>query len=137
MVTRLSHVSIYVLDQEEAVRFYTEKLGFRVAQDQTMPNGYRWVTLNPPEQPELEVILMEPTSDSSLSPEQIDHFRELITVGAIGAGVLETKDCRKTYEEYKSRGVEFVTEPTEQFYGIEAILKDNSGNWFSMTERKS
>jgi predicted enzyme related to lactoylglutathione lyase len=136
MVTQLSHVSIYVLDKEEALRFYSEKLGFKICQDETLPNGYRWVTLNPPEQPDLEIILMSPEDDAGLSPEQVEKFRELIKAGAMGAGVLATKDCRKTYDEYKSRGVEFVSEPKEQFYGIEAILKDNSGNWFSMTERK-
>lgn len=136
MISRLSHMSIYVLDQEEAVRFYTEKLGFRITQDQRLPEGQRWITLRPPEQTELEIILMEPQAMPGMSEEQVEQMRELIAAGAFGGGVFQTADCRRSYSEFKARGVEFLSEPTEQFYGIEALLKDNSGNWFSLTQPK-
>jgi catechol 2,3-dioxygenase-like lactoylglutathione lyase family enzyme len=136
MIDKMSHVSVYVLNQEEAIKFYTEKLGFKISMDQTMPNGYRWVTLNPPEQNDLEIILMEPSTDQGLTQEQVKNLRTLIAEGALGAGVFHTSDCRKTYQEYKSRGVEFIKEPTEEFYAVEALFKDNSGNWYSLTQEK-
>jgi predicted enzyme related to lactoylglutathione lyase len=137
MITKLSHASIYVLDKDEAARFYTEKLGCTISQDMTMPNGYRWITLRAPEQEDLEIVLMEPEGDESLSEEQARQLRELIKAGAFGFGVFKTNDCRKTYDTYRDAGVQFVSEPKERFYGIEAIFKDNSGNWFSLTQEKA
>lgn len=137
MVTKLSHASIYVLDKDEAARFYTEKLGCTISQDTAMPNGYRWITLRAPEHQELEIVLMQPDGDESLSKEQVQQMRELIKAGAFGFGVFKTNDCRKTFETYRAAGVEFVSEPKEQFYGTEAIFKNNSGNWFSLTQEKS
>ncbi len=136
MITKMTHVSIYVLDKDEAIRFYTETLGFSVSQDMEMPNGYRWVTLRPPEQDNLDIILMDTADDENLSEEQLEQLKGLIKAGALGASVFVTQDCRKTYDEYKSRGVTFITEPKEQFYGVEALMPDNSGNWFSMTGPK-
>ena len=71
-----------------------------------------------------------------MDKETSDALRALIRKGKLGAGVFETADCKKTYEELKAKGVEFTQPPTERFYGIEALLKDDSGNWFSMTQRK-
>jgi catechol 2,3-dioxygenase-like lactoylglutathione lyase family enzyme len=132
----MSHVSVYVLNQDSAIKFYTEKLGFRVGSDQTMPNGYRWVTLFPPEQDDMELILMEPSTDQGLTEDQVNSIRRLVSEGALGAGVFHTSDCRKTYEEYKAKGVEFIKAPTEEFYAIEALFKDDSGNWYSLTQEK-
>lgn len=101
-----------------------------------MPNGYRWITLRAPEQQDLEIVVMEPDADESLTKTQTDQLRELIKAGAFGFGVFKTNDCRKAYDTYREAGVEFVSEPKEQFYGIEAIFKDNSGNWFSLTQEK-
>jgi catechol 2,3-dioxygenase-like lactoylglutathione lyase family enzyme len=136
MIARLSHATIYVLDKEKALKFYTEKLGFTVVNDQTLPNGFRWVTIKAPEQEELEIILMEPEAGQGMTEEQAARFRELIAAGAVGGGVFLTNDCRKTYEQYKAQGVEFVSEPQEQFYGVEAVFKDDSGIWYSLTEPK-
>ena len=136
MIQRLSHVSIFVLDQDAAYDFYVDKLGFQVRMDAKMDNGFRWLTLNPPAQPDLQVVLMPTLPGPMMDQATSDALRLLIGKGVLGAGVLQTPDCRKTYEELKAKGVEFAQPPAERFYGIEAILKDNSGNWFSMTQPK-
>ena len=135
MIQRLSHVTIFVLDQDAAKDFYLNKLGFDLNTDATMENGFRWLTVTPKGQPDLEVILMS-ASNPNMDPEASEMLRTLIRKGVLGSGVLETADCQKTYEDLKAKGVEFLSPPTERFYGIEALLKDNSGNWFSMTQRK-
>ena len=135
MITRLSHATIYVLDQNEALAFYRDKLGFEVRMDMTMDNGFRWLTVGPKTQPDLELILMEVGEGFMFDAEKANMLRTLIKSGALGTGVLAVDDCRKTYEELKAKGVEFLSPPEERFYGIEALLKDNSGNWFSMTQR--
>ena len=136
MIQRFSHITLYVLDQDAAYDFYINKLGFEVHTDAKMDNGFRWLTVNPKGQPDLEVALM-PTAPSPMMNEETSRMlRTLIENGAMGSGVLETPDIHKTYEELKARGVEFTSPPTERFYGIEALFKDNSGNWFSLTQRK-
>jgi catechol 2,3-dioxygenase-like lactoylglutathione lyase family enzyme len=136
VITRLSHATIYVLDQEEALKFYRDKLGFEVRTDATMDNGFRWLTVGPKTQPDLELILMAVKESPMFPADQVAALKHLIQSGAMGAGVLHVDDCRKTYQELKSKGVEFLTEPSDNFYGIEALMKDNSGNWFSMTQPK-
>jgi catechol 2,3-dioxygenase-like lactoylglutathione lyase family enzyme len=137
MIQRLSHASLYVLDQDSAKRFYTEKLGFDVKEDQTMDDfgGFRWLTVTPPAQPDLELILMPIEPGPMLNPERAEKLRDLVAAGTFGGGALETDDCHATYEELRAKGVEFMGEPQERPYGIEALLKDDSGNWFSMVER--
>lgn len=134
MISSLSHISIYVLNQDEALDFYTNKLGFEIRTDHTMEGGFRWLTVGPKDQKGLEIVLMPVQPGFHLDEETANTVRDLIKKGVFGAGVFETKDCRKTYEEYKAKGVEFMSPPEERFYGIEAIFKDNSGNWFSMTQ---
>jgi catechol 2,3-dioxygenase-like lactoylglutathione lyase family enzyme len=136
MIARLSHVSIYVLDQEEALEFYRDKLGLEVRTDMKMDNGFRWITVGPKTQPDLEIALLAVKESPMFSPDKVALLRQLIESGALGAGVLEVDDCRKTYEEMKAKGVQFLSPPTERFYGIEALLKDNSGNSFSMCQHK-
>jgi catechol 2,3-dioxygenase-like lactoylglutathione lyase family enzyme len=123
LITGLSHTTIWVLDQDEALAFYTDKLGFEVNTDATM-DDFRWLTVNPPGRPDHELILLVP------GPPMMDE-----EAAAQGAGAFETDDCRATYAELSARGVSFLSEPTERFYGIEATFRDNSGNWFSMTQR--
>ena len=136
MIQRFSHITIYVLDQDAAYDFYINKLGFEVNTDAKMDNGFRWLTVNPKGQPDLEVALM-PTVPSPMMDEETSRaLRTLIQKGALGSGVLQTADCQKTYEELKARGVEFTSPPTERFYGTEALFKDNSGNWFSLSQPK-
>jgi catechol 2,3-dioxygenase-like lactoylglutathione lyase family enzyme len=135
MIQRFSHISIYVLDQDAAYDFYVNKLGFEVHTDATMDGGFRWLTVNPKGQPDLEIALMPTTPGPMMDQETSDMLRTLIGKGVIGHGVLETADIRKTYEDLKAKGVEFSSPPTERFYGIEALFKDNSGNFFSLTQR--
>lgn len=140
MIQRLSHATLYVLDQDAAKDFYVNKLGFELRMDETMgggdksvPGGFRWLTVSPKGQPDLQIILMK-VDGPNMQPEVATAIRELLAKGKLNGGVLQTSDCRQTYEELKAKGVEFPSPPKEQFYGIEAILKDNSGNWFSMTQ---
>ncbi|GAB2970247.1 VOC family protein [Amycolatopsis acidiphila] len=133
MIKRLSHASIYVLDQDSAKEFYTGKLGFEVRNDMRV-GDFRWLTVGPPDQPDFEFILMRPGPPQH-DPETEKVVRELVAKGAVGSGVWATDDCRKTYEELSARGVTFLQEPAERPYGIEAVFRDDSGNWFSLTER--
>ena len=134
MITKLSHYTIYVLDQDEAYDFYINKLGFEVATDAKMDNGFRWLTVRPKDQPDIEIVLMAVSEGSMFDKESTEKLRDLIKKGKLGSGVFETNDCRATYTELKAKGVEFMSEPKEQFYGTEALFKDNSGNWFSLSE---
>jgi catechol 2,3-dioxygenase-like lactoylglutathione lyase family enzyme len=135
MITRLTHATIWVLDQDEAHAFYTGKLGFEVRTDQSM-DTFRWLTVGPPGQPDLEIALLVP-GPPMMPPEAAEQIKDLIGKGAMGAGVFGTDDCKGTYEELKGRGVEFLQEPGERFYGTEALFRDPFGNWFSLTERNS
>lgn len=137
MVTRLSHASFFVTDQDKAYDFYVNKLGFKVNTDATMDNGFRWLTVTPPEQPDMEIVLFPATGNANgLEDDVKAALKLLLDKGVMGAGVLQTNDCRATYEELKAKGVHFKSEPKEQFYGVEAIVTDGCGNWFSMTEPK-
>jgi catechol 2,3-dioxygenase-like lactoylglutathione lyase family enzyme len=133
MINRLSHVTIYVKDQESAKRFYNEKLGFEVRTDQTM-GDFRWLTVGPAAQPDLEFVLLKPSAPMH-DEETTRLIFDLMDRGAMGGGVLETDDCRKTYDEMVARGVEFISPPKERPYGVEATFRDDSGNWFSLTQR--
>ncbi len=135
MIQKLSHTTVYVLDQDAAKDFYANKLGFEVRMDAKMDNGFRWLTVSPKGQPDLQVILMQ-VDGPNMKPEVAATIRGLLEDGKLNGGVMQTGDCRKTYEELKAKGVEFASPPSERFYGVEAILKDNSGNWYSLTEPK-
>jgi catechol 2,3-dioxygenase-like lactoylglutathione lyase family enzyme len=140
----MSHSAIFVLDQDVAKDFYVNKLGFEVSMDESMPNGFRWLTVSPKGQKDLQIILMkvapspfEGSNVQKIQPQDVENIRELMKKGAFGAGVFKTADCRKTYEEMKAKGVEFLSPPKEQFYGTEAVFRDPFGNWFSMTQPKN
>lgn len=136
MIQRLSHVSIYVLDQDAAYDFYINKLGFEVRMDAKMDGGFRWLTVSPKGQPNLQIVLMPTTPSPMMDQETSDALRMLIRKGVVGGGVFQTANCQQTYEELKAKGVEFSQPPADRFYGTEALMKDNSGNWFSMTQPK-
>lgn len=136
MITRLNHVSIFVLDQDSAYDFYVNKLGFKVHTDASMGPGMRWLTVNPPEQPELEIALMAISEGMMFNQESAQQMRELVSKGTFGFGVFECNDLMATYEELKAKGVEFTKAPTKEFYGFEALFKDDSGNWFSLGEKE-
>ncbi len=140
MISHLSHTSVFVLDQDSAKVFYTEKLGFEVRFDITMGEdfegggaGFRWLTVGTNDQPDLELILS--SCDMGRSPEAAAQLRALVASGAMGVGVMATDDCQKTYEALVRKGVTFLAEPAERPYGIEATLRDDSGNLISLTQR--
>ena len=135
MIQRLSHTSIYVLDQDAARDFYVNKLGFDIRMDQSMENGFRWLTVSPKGQPDFQIILLK-ADGPNIKPDVAVVLKGLLEKGGIGGAVLQVDDCRATYEDLKAKGVEFLSPPAERFYGIECTLKDNSGNWFSMTQPK-
>ena len=137
MIQRLSHATIYVLDQESAKQFYVDKLGFDVGTDFTMDGGFRWLTVRAPGQPDIEIILMPAGASPMMDVAVATKLQELVRAGALGTGVFATDDCQKTYEELMARGVEFIQPPTDQMYGIEATFRDDSGNWFSLTQPKA
>jgi catechol 2,3-dioxygenase-like lactoylglutathione lyase family enzyme len=136
MISKMSHVSIYVLNQESAYRFYTDILGFKVVTDAPMGEGMRWLTVSPPEQPDLEITLMAITEGMMFTKETAEQMRNLVKNGTFGFGVFECRDIYATFEELKSKGVDFSKEPTKEFYGIEALFKDDSGNWFSLAQKE-
>jgi catechol 2,3-dioxygenase-like lactoylglutathione lyase family enzyme len=135
MIQSIAHVTVYVLDQEEALEFYRDKLGFEVGMDMTVEGGFRWLTVFAKAQPDLELVLAEPKEGPMFTKDSANKIRTLVAEGAFGVGVFATDNCQETYEELVAKGVEFTLPPTEQFYGIEAMGKDNSGNWFSLTQQ--
>jgi len=134
MITHLSHATIWVTDQDAALDFYVGKLGFEKKSDEKM-GDFRWLTVSPPQQNDLEIVLMKLAPGPMLDQATADKLGELLAAGALGSGVMAVDDCRATYDELRAKGVAFAGEPQERFYGIEAILKDPFGNWFSMTQR--
>ena len=135
MIQTLSHATVYVLDQDAARDFYVNKLGFDLRTDQSMENGFRWLTVSPKAQPDLQIILMQ-VDGPNIKPEVAAALKSLVEKGGLNGGALKTDDCKRDYEELKAKGVEFLSPPAERFYGIECVMKDNSGNWFSMTQPK-
>jgi catechol 2,3-dioxygenase-like lactoylglutathione lyase family enzyme len=133
MFTGISHSSIFVLDQDEALDFYVDILGMAVTGDADL--GFmRWLTIAPPGNTDHHVLLEVP-GPPAMSEEAAAQIRDLVTKGAMGlAFILETDDCHKTYETLKAKGVEFTQEPTEQPYGIDCGLRDPFGNNIRVTE---
>lgn len=132
MITKMTVTNIHVIDQDSAYEFYVNKLGFRVVDDIPMGPGTRWLTVSPPEQPDLQIVLF-PVVVSKMFPQKTaDTLIELIRQGIFGCGVLTCTDIFATYEELKAKGVEFIKAPTKEFYGMEAFFKDDSGNYFSL-----
>lgn len=134
MITGLSHVTIYVLDQEKAKQVYTERLGFELDTDMTMDGGFRWLTVHSKTDTRLNLLLYG-VGSPNLDPAMAAHVRAILEKDQGAAGVLETDDCHRTYEELRGKGIEFNSPPQQQFYGIEATFKDGCGNWFSLTQR--
>jgi catechol 2,3-dioxygenase-like lactoylglutathione lyase family enzyme len=136
MINGIDIVSVWVLDQDSAREFYTEKLGFELTNDIKLDNGMRWMTVRPPGSTGQEFVLMDP-SHSMLDAQTADQVRALVAKGALSPGVMNTNDCRGDYEVLVQRGVEFTQPPADRPYGVEAVLRDDSGNWFSFTQRKA
>jgi catechol 2,3-dioxygenase-like lactoylglutathione lyase family enzyme len=135
MITNISLVTVYCLDQDAARDFYVDVLGFTPRTDITMGEGFRWVTVGHPSQPELEVTLMTP--GPPLDEEAAAFVRRSLEKGSMSSLGLSVDDCRKTFEELQAKGVEFLQEPSERPYGVEAVLRDNSGNWLVLVEPRA
>jgi catechol 2,3-dioxygenase-like lactoylglutathione lyase family enzyme len=134
MITNVSLVTVYCLDQDKAKDFYVNVLGFEAGTDITMGEGFRWVTVRHPSQPELEVTLMTP--GPPLDADAADFVRRQLEKGQMGGIGLRVDDCRKTYDELSGKGVTFLQEPSDRPYGVEAVMRDNSGNWLVLVEEK-
>ena len=134
MIRRMSHATVFVNNQDEALEFYRDKLGLRVHTDAPVGPDFRWLTMCTNDDPDFEIVLLEPKPGMLMDEDTSKQLREIMNKGVLGAGVFNTDDCRGTYEELKAKGVEFKAEPAERPYGIEAVFKDNSGNWFSLTQ---
>jgi catechol 2,3-dioxygenase-like lactoylglutathione lyase family enzyme len=135
MITNVSLITLYCLDQDDARDFYVDVLGFQTRTDVVMGEGFRWVTVGHPSQPELEITLMTP--GPPLDEEAAAFTRRQLEKGASGGLGLHVDDCRKTYEELSAKGVQFLQEPAERPYGVEAVLRDNSGNWLVLVEPRA
>lgn len=133
MITRVARVTILVSDQDEALRFYTEKLGFEKRADVPM-GATRWLTVAPAGQRELEIVLQQP--DPAFHGE--DGARQMLErVGQGTTWVLATDDCQGDYERLSGLGVRFTSPPHRQMYGLEAVLLDLYGNSYSLLQQPS
>jgi len=133
MDLQMTHTTIYVLDQQSAYDFYVNILGFDVRTDVQMGPNMRWLTVCPKGQ-NLEIILMPVVEGMLFNKQSAKTMSGLIKKGTLGFGVLKCKDVYAAYEELKSKGVEFKKEPRKTPFGIEAVLCDDSGNWFSLQQ---
>jgi predicted enzyme related to lactoylglutathione lyase len=133
---RIANAQLWVHDQDEALAFYTERLGMEVRSDVTIPElgDFRWLTVAPPRQPDFAITLMAIPGPPVMDPETAEQVRTLMSKGFAGTVFLTTDDCRASYEELKGRGVEFTEPPEERPYGIDAGFRDPSGNALRLTE---
>jgi catechol 2,3-dioxygenase-like lactoylglutathione lyase family enzyme len=133
---KIANAQLWVHDQEEAIAFYTQKLGMEVRVDVTVPelDNFRWLTVAPPGQEDFSIVLMaipgEPVMDA-VTKKQVE---DLMAKGFAGAVFLTTEDCQASYEELKARGVEFTDTPEKRPYGIDCGFRDPSGNSFRLTQ---
>ena len=130
MLKQLTHTQVWVLDQEEALAFYTDKLGLELREDITMPElgGFRWLSVGVPGQEDVALTLMSIPGPPVFDEETRAALETLVAKGAATGLFFATDDCRASYEELRARGVEFSQEPTEQPYGIDVGFRDPSGN---------
>ena len=139
MLKNLTTVTVWVHDHDEALAFYTEKLGMELRNDGTVPEmgNFRWLTVGVPGQPDVSLALMSVPGPPVFDEETRAQITALMAKGAAGGLFFSTDDCRKSYEELKALGVEFQQEPTEQPYGIDAGFRDPSGNQMRMAQLPS
>jgi len=132
MITNISITGVFVKNVDEAKRFYTDVLGLEAKDDITLADGYRWCTVVHPSQPELQVTLSVPGPPHS--QDMIDAINRALDGGGMNGLGFQVDDCHKTFEELSAKGVEFIQEPSERPYGVEAVCRDNSGNWMVLIE---
>jgi uncharacterized glyoxalase superfamily protein PhnB len=132
---KMAHAQLWVHDQDEALAFYTEKLGMEVRADVTMPEmgNFRWLAVGPPSQ-EISIVLMAIPGEPVMDAGTASQVRDLAAKGFAGTVFLTTDDCQASYEELKARGVEFTEAPEERPYGIDSGFRDPSGNSFRLTQ---
>jgi uncharacterized glyoxalase superfamily protein PhnB len=135
---KIANAQLWVHDQDEALAFYTEKVGFEVQADVSMPEmgDFRWLTVGPPSQEDVSIVLMAIPEEPVMDAETADQVRDLVAKGYAGTVFLTTDDCQASYEELKARGVEFSETPEERPYGIDSGFRDPSGNAIRLTEVK-
>src|SRR5579864_275942 len=133
---KISTAQVWVHDQDEALAFYTQKLGFEVRSDVTLPElgNFRWLTVGPSNQQDLSIVLMAIPGPPVMDAETAEQVKSLMAKGFAGTVFLETDDCQASYEELKARGVEFTETPEERPYGIDSGFRDPSGNSFRLTQ---
>jgi catechol 2,3-dioxygenase-like lactoylglutathione lyase family enzyme len=127
---KIAIICAMVGDQDEALAWYTEKLGFEKRAEAGTPDGWKWVTVAPPGQDDFEISLIDP----SVRPDVEADVRSLMARGGLNGVIIQTDDCRAAYAELKARGVEFTSEPEELFYGIDCGFRDPFGNAFRLTQ---
>ncbi|TMK25196.1 MAG: VOC family protein [Actinobacteria bacterium] len=133
---RIANAQLWVHDQDEALAFYTQKLGMEVRADATLPEmgDFRWLTVGPADQPDFAIVLMAIPGPPVMDADTAEQVRSLMAKGFAGTVFLTTDDCRASYEELKARGVEFTEQPEERPYGIDSGFRDPSGNSLRLTE---
>ncbi len=133
---KIANAHLWVHDQDEALAFYTQKLGMEVRIDATMPEmgDFRWLTVGPVGQPDIAIVLMAIPGPPIMDPDTAEQVRELMAKGFAGTVFLTTDDCRADYEQFKARGVEFTEAPSERPYGIDSGFRDPSGNSIRLTQ---
>jgi catechol 2,3-dioxygenase-like lactoylglutathione lyase family enzyme len=133
---RIANAQLWVHDQDEALAFYTQKLGMEVRADVTLPEmgGFRWLTVGPPGQDDFSITLMAIPGPPVMDEATAEQVRALMAKGFAGTVFLTTDDVRASYEELKARGVEFSETPEERPYGIDSGFRDPSGNSFRLTQ---
>src|SRR5881398_3063790 len=133
---RIAVSQIWVHDQDEALEFYTKKVGLEVRQDVTFAElgDFRWLTVGPADQPDVAIVLMAIPGPPVMDGETAEQVRSLMAKGFAGTIFLTTDDCQAAYEQLKGRGVEFVEQPEERPYGIDSAFRDPSGNNIRLTQ---
>jgi uncharacterized glyoxalase superfamily protein PhnB len=133
---KLSTAQLWVHDQDEALAFYTEKLGMEVRSDVTLAEmgNFRWLTVGPAGQPDIAIVLMAIPGPPVMDEETAEEVKDLVAKGFAGTIFLTTDDCQASYEELRARGVEFTETPEERPYGIDSGFRDPSGNSFRLTQ---
>jgi uncharacterized glyoxalase superfamily protein PhnB len=133
---RIANAHLWVNDQDEALAFYTEKLGMEVRIDATMPElgNFRWLTVGPVDQPDVAIVLMAIPGPPVMDAQTAEQVRTLMAKGFAGTVFLTTDDCRRSYDELSGRGVEFTEPPEDRPYGIDSGFRDPSGNSIRLTQ---
>ena len=133
---KIANAQLWVHDQDEALAFYTDKVGLEVRTDVTVPElgNFRWLTVAPPGQEDVAIVLMAIPGEPVMDSETAEQVRTLMGKGFAGTIFLATDDCHASYEELKGRGVEFTEEPEDRPYGIDSAFRDPSGNYVRVTQ---